>query len=77
MHDPGSGRGFILWRQQMDWTQLIWAAVLIMLAVYMFPRAVHWMKHGPRGDSADWRAAMIPIAMVIGFVFLLILMVRS
>ena len=61
----------------MDWTHLIWAAVLIMFAVCMFPRALHWLTNGPRGDSADWRAAMIPIAMVIGFVFLLILMVRS
>ena len=67
----------MVWGIEMDWTQIAWALVLIMFAVYMFPRARHWMKHGPKGDSSDWRAAIIPIAMVIGFVFLLILMVRS
>ena len=61
----------------MDWTKLIWAVALIMMAVVLFPAARHWMKHGPRGDAADWKAAIIPLAAVVGFVVLLIVMVRS
>jgi len=60
-----------------DWTKWIWAAALIMMIVAAFPAAKHWLKHGPRGSSADWRAAIIPLALVLGFVFLLIVMVRS
>ncbi|MDH3715670.1 MAG: hypothetical protein OET44_17680 [Gammaproteobacteria bacterium] len=61
----------------MDWTKLIWAAALIMMAVVLFPAARHWLKHGPRGTSDDWKAAIIPLVLVIGFVFLLITMVRG
>ena len=61
----------------MDWTKLIWAAALIMMAVVLFPAARHWLKHGPRGTASDWRAAVIPLLGVVAFVALLIVMVRS
>jgi hypothetical protein len=35
------------------------------------------LKHGPKGTSDDWRAALFPIILVIGFVIFLILMVRG
>jgi hypothetical protein len=48
-----------------------------MMAVVLFPAARHWLKHGPRGDTSDWKAAIIPLVLVVAFVFLLITMVRS
>ncbi len=61
----------------MEWTKWVWAIALIGMAVLLFPAAKHWLKHGPRGSASDWRAAIIPLALVFGFVFLLIYMVRG
>ena len=60
-----------------DWTKWIWAAAIIMMIVVAFPAAKHWLQHGPRGDASDWKAAIIPLVLVVAFVFLLITMVRS
>ena len=60
-----------------EWTKWIWAAALIMMIVVLFPAAKHWLQHGPRGTASDWKAAIIPLGLVVGFVILLIIMVRS
>ena len=53
------------------------AVVMIMLLFRMWPAAKHWMENGPKGSSDDWRAALLAIGAVVGFVILLIMMVRS
>ena len=53
------------------------AAVMIMLLFRLWPAAKHWMEHGPKGSGDDWRAAIIALAAVVGFVVLLIMMVRG
>jgi hypothetical protein len=35
------------------------------------------MENGPRAEKGDWAAAILPIAAVVAFVLLLIVMVRS
>lgn len=59
------------------WMKIAWAAVLGMLIVRMWPVARHWMENGPKGTPDDWRAALLPIAGVVGFVLLLIMLVRG
>lgn len=59
------------------WMKIAWAAVLGMLIVRMWPVAKQWLEHGPKGTTEDWRAVLLPIAGVVGFVLLLIMLVRG
>jgi hypothetical protein len=53
------------------------AAVLLMLVWRLYPAAKEQMKNGPKGSSSDWKGLILPLVLLIGFVFLLIMMVRS
>jgi hypothetical protein len=44
------------------------AVVMIMLLFRMWPAAKHWMENGPKGSGDDWRAALLAIGAVVGFV---------
>jgi len=59
------------------WSKILLAIFLVIMIVKLWPAANHMMKHGPKGSADDWKAALIPIAAVVGFVILLILMVRG
>lgn len=58
------------------WMKIAWAAMLVMLLVFLYPRAKHWLEHGPKAEKGDWRSALLPLALVVGFVVLLVAMVR-
>ncbi len=58
------------------WMEIAAAAALGMMLFFMYPRAKHWMEHGPKAEEGDWQAVVLPLAAVIGFVILLIAMVR-
>ena len=53
------------------------AVILLMLVWRLYPAAKEWLENGPRGDSEDWKAAIIPLLLVAGFVALLMVMVRG
>lgn len=59
------------------WSKILLAIFLVIMIVKLWPAANHMLKHGPKGSADDWKAALIPIAAVVGFVILLILMVRG
>ena len=62
----------------MEWfLKFALAAVMIMLLWRMWPVAKDWMQNGPKGSSEDWRSAILALAAVVGFVILLIVMVRN
>ena len=56
--------------------KIAWAAMLIMLLVVLYPQAKRWLEHGPKAQKGDWRSALLPLALVVGFVMLLVAMVR-
>ena len=56
--------------------KIAWAAMMVMLIVYLYPRAKHWLEHGPKAEKGDWQGALLPLALVVGFVILLIMAVR-
>jgi len=58
------------------WMKIAWAAMLIMLLVYLYPAAKHWLTNGPKPEKGDWSSALLPLALVVGFVILLIMAVR-
>ncbi len=53
------------------------AGVLIMMLFYLWPAFKNWQEHGPKAEKGDWKAAIIPLVAVIGFIALLVMMVRS
>jgi hypothetical protein len=59
------------------WMKIAWAVVLGILVIRLWPMAKQWLEHGPKGSSEDWRGILLPLAAVVGFVLLLIWMVRG
>jgi general stress protein CsbA len=56
----------------MDLWMKIGSAVLMgMMLVFLFPRAKQMLQDGPKGTSQEWITALIPLALVVGFVVLL------
>lgn len=60
----------------MDWLKILSAIFLIAMLVYLFPRAMHMLKHSPKGSAGDWKAFLFPIVLVILFVAFLVMSVR-
>ena len=59
----------------MDWMKIASAAFLVLMLVYLWPRARHMLKNSPKAQGNDLMAALIPLLLVLGFVFLLIKLV--
>jgi len=60
----------------MDWMQISSALLLGLMIIILFPRAKHMLRESPKGSSEDWRSALFPLLLVVGFVVLLIMSVR-
>lgn len=56
----------------MDWMKIFSALLIVAMLVYLLPRAKDMITNSPKGSNNDWMAALIPLLLVIGFVFLLI-----
>ena len=59
----------------MDMMKILSAVLIVMMLVYLFPRAKAMLTESPKGDSSDWMSALIPLGMVVGFVILLMALV--
>jgi len=59
----------------MDWMKIGWALALIAMLVYLLPRAKHMLTNSPKAGEGDWGAVLVPLALVVGFVILLIMAV--
>ncbi len=56
--------------------KLATAALLIMMLFFLWPTFKAWQQNGPKAERGDWQAALLPLAAVVGFVVLLVMMVR-
>jgi len=56
----------------MDWIKIASAGFLILMLVYLWPRAKQMLKNSPKASGNDVLAAIIPLLLVLGFVFFLI-----
>ena len=59
----------------MAWMKIGSALLLLMMLLFLWPRAKQMIEESPKGSSNDWKAAIIPLLAVIGFVILLVMMV--
>ena len=61
----------------MDWMKIAWAVLLGIMIIWLLPRAKEMLSNSPKATNDDWRAFIMPLLLVIGFVVLLVLSVRS
>lgn len=59
----------------MDWMKILGALGLIMMIVFIWPRAMYMMKNSPKATNSDWFTTLILLGGVAGFVALLMAMV--
>lgn len=53
------------------WMKIVSAVTLGLMLVFLLPRTKQIMTESPPAQRGDWRAALLPIAVVIAFVLLL------
>jgi hypothetical protein len=64
-------------QMQVDtWEAVLVGVLVLVLLMWFGPGVKRAVKDAPKGSSEDWKGALIPLAMVLLFVFLLIAMVR-
>ena len=56
----------------MDWMKIFSAILIVLMLVYLLPRAKGMIKNSPKASGNDLVAVLIPLLLVMGFVFLLI-----
>lgn len=61
----------------MDWMKIAWAILIGMMIIWLLPRAKDMLSNSPKATSDDWRAFILPLVLVIGFVVLLVMSVRN
>jgi hypothetical protein len=59
----------------MDWLKIFSAILIVGWIIFIWPRAKYWLKNSPKAQKGDWQAAILPLAAVVGFVVLLIMLV--
>ena len=59
----------------MDWMKIFSAVLIVAFIIYIWPRAKYWLKNSPKAEAGDWQAAILPIAFVVAFVIILIMLV--
>ncbi len=61
----------------MDGMQIASAVFLILILVFLFPRAKQMFFNSPKAESGGWSAVLLPLLGVVGFVMLLIWLVSQ
>lgn len=56
--------------------KILSAIMLIGMLVFLFPRMRQALKNSPKGTQQDWMGFVVPLLAVVGFVIVLILMVK-
>jgi hypothetical protein len=60
----------------MEWEKIIWALLLLAMILLLWPRAKQMMAASQAAER-DWPGVLLPILGVIGFVLLLVMLIRS
>jgi len=59
----------------MDWLKIGSALLLVAMLVMLYPRLKHASANSPKGSKDDWMGVIKPLAMVVIFVIVLLMMV--
>jgi archaellum biogenesis protein FlaJ (TadC family) len=56
--------------------KIAFGILLVMMLFYLWPAYKQWQEHGPKAQTGDWQAVVLPLALVVGLVVLLVMLVR-
>ncbi len=59
----------------MNWMKIASAGFIVLMLVYLWPRAKYMLNNSPKPKGNDVMAAVIPLLLVLAFIFLLIKLV--
>lgn len=59
------------------WMKIGSALLLGTMLVFLLPRAKHMLQNSPKAGEGDWKAVLIPLALLVLFILFLITMVQS
>ncbi|HFE39261.1 MAG TPA: hypothetical protein ENK06_12745 [Gammaproteobacteria bacterium] len=59
----------------LDWMQILSAIALVLMIVYLLPRAKQMMQMSSEVENKDWMGVLVPIAGVVLFVIFLVSLV--
>ena len=59
----------------MDWMKIGSALLLVMMILFLWPRAKQMMSESRKAEPGEWQSVLLPILAVVGFVVLLIMLV--
>ena len=59
----------------MDWMKIGSALLLVMMILFLWPRAKQMMSETRKAEPGEWQSVLLPILAVVGFVVLLIMLV--
>lgn len=62
--------------QMPFWEMLLVGVVVALVLLWMLPGVKASLRNGRKGSAEDWKAVLLPLGLVIGFVLLLIFLVR-
>lgn len=60
----------------MPWEKILWALLLLMMILFLLPRARAMFTESKKTAPGDWSSALLPLGLVLGFVALLVMLVR-
>jgi hypothetical protein len=60
----------------MDWLKIGSVLLLIAMMVMLFPRLKQASENAPKGSKEDWLGVIKPLALVVVFVIVLIMLAR-
>jgi hypothetical protein len=60
----------------MDWEKILWAILIGMMILVLIPRAKMMFQQTRQAQPGEWSSAILPLMLVVGFVILLIMLVR-
>jgi archaellum biogenesis protein FlaJ (TadC family) len=60
----------------MDWEKFLWAILIVMMILTLIPRAKMMFQQSRQAQPGDWSSAILPLLLVVGFVILLVVLVR-
>ena len=59
----------------MDWMKIGSALLLLMMIVFIFPRARQMMANTRKAEPGEWQTVILPLLVVILFVMTLVALV--
>jgi len=59
----------------MDWMKIASGLLLLVMFIYLFPRAKSMLQNSPKGTSQQWLHFLMIIGIITLFVFFLVSLV--